>query len=177
MKSHDQETKILFAIVGIAVGLYGVFMFVQKIYHHIVGADPRGTGLMFIMIVILFCWLYILSSGLESFERKLKQLGEYFEGVREKFDLPFDVQGTPFQMQVWNQLSKIPYGETCSYRDIARKIKNAKAVRAVGTANGRNPLSIIVPCHRVIASNGSLGGYAGGVKLKTKLLSFEKNRA
>jgi hypothetical protein len=73
MKSHDQETKVLFAIVGIAVGLYGVFMFVQKIYHHIVGADPRGTGLMFIMIVILFCWLYILSSGLESFERKLKQ--------------------------------------------------------------------------------------------------------
>lgn len=106
--------------------------------------------------------------------KTVKQLEEYFQGKRQSFDLPFDiVSGTPFQKSVWQQLSKIPYGKTVSYKDIAAKIKNPRAVRAVGSANGRNPLSIIVPCHRVIAANGKLGGYAGGLDIKTKLLKLE----
>jgi methylated-DNA-[protein]-cysteine S-methyltransferase len=103
-----------------------------------------------------------------------RELEEYFEGKRKKFDLPLDVNGTPFQTLVWKQLSKIPYGKTYSYSDIAERIKNAKAVRAVGTANGKNPLCIIVPCHRVIAADGSMGGYSGGLAIKAKLLELEK---
>jgi len=102
------------------------------------------------------------------------QLEQYLDGKRKSFDLPLDVQGTSFQKQVWNELSKIPYGKTYSYSDIAKKIKNDKAVRAVGTANGRNPLSLIVPCHRVIAADGTLGGYAGGLFIKEKLLHLEQ---
>lgn len=102
-----------------------------------------------------------------------KQLEEYFAGKRTDFDLPFDIAGTPFQKQVWKALSKIPYGKTVSYRDIAKKINNPKAVRAVGSANGKNPLCIIVPCHRVIAADGTLGGYSGGLDIKTKLLALE----
>lgn len=103
------------------------------------------------------------------------QLREYFAGKRTEFDLPLDVEGTEFQKKVWTQLARIPYGKTVSYRDVARKIKNEKAVRAVGTANGRNPLSIVVPCHRVIAADGTLGGYAGGLPVKTRLLALEKS--
>jgi len=102
------------------------------------------------------------------------ELEEYFAGRRQKFEVPLDSQGTEFQKKVWSQLRKIPYGKTCSYQDIAKKLKNDKAVRAVGTANGRNPLSIIVPCHRVISSSGALGGYAGGLSIKTQLLELEK---
>lgn len=102
------------------------------------------------------------------------QVDEYLEGKRKKFDLDFDIQGTAFQKCVWRELAKIPYGETVSYTDIARRISNGKAVRAVGTANGRNPLSLIVPCHRVIAASGGLGGYAGGLRTKEKLLALEK---
>lgn len=103
----------------------------------------------------------------------VSQLEEYFKGVRKNFDLPFDVAGTPFQKSVWTELSKIPYGKTYSYKDVAKKIKNQKAMRAVGSANGKNPLAIIVPCHRVIAADGTLGGYAGGLKIKTHLLKHE----
>ncbi len=103
------------------------------------------------------------------------QLTEYFDGQRKKFDLPLRVQGTEFQKRVWKQLSKINYGSTRSYKDIATKIRNKKASRAVGTANGQNPLCIIIPCHRVISSDGSLGGYSGGLEIKTKLLNLEKN--
>lgn len=102
------------------------------------------------------------------------ELGEYFTGQRQNFTLPLDLQGTAFQKRVWNQLSKIPYGETRSYKDIAIKIKNAKATRAVGTANGKNPVCIIVPCHRVIAADGTLGGYSGGLEKKRKLLGIER---
>lgn len=102
------------------------------------------------------------------------QLEEYFSGKRKTFNLTFDISGTAFQQSVWKELSKIPYGETRSYKDIAHSIKNDKAVRAVGTANGRNPLSIIVPCHRVIAADKSLGGYAGGLGIKAQLLQLEK---
>lgn len=106
--------------------------------------------------------------------KAVQQLEEYFSGQRKEFDLSYDVDGTEFQKKVWNQLRKIPYGQTKSYRDVAHSIGNEKAVRAVGTANGRNPLSIFVPCHRVIAADGTLGGYGGGLPLKTKLLELEK---
>lgn len=102
-----------------------------------------------------------------------KELTEYFAGKKIKFTIPLDFQGTEFQKKVWNQLRKIPYGKTCSYKDIAQKINNKKAFRAVGTANGKNPLCIIIPCHRVIASDGGLGGYNGGLHLKIKLLNLE----
>jgi methylated-DNA-[protein]-cysteine S-methyltransferase len=106
----------------------------------------------------------------------IRQLEKYFDGKLKRFDLPLDPVGTPFQRRVWAELRKIPYGETRSYRDVARAIQNEKAVRAVGTANGRNPLSIVVPCHRVIASDGSLAGYAGGLERKAKLLDLEKRK-
>jgi methylated-DNA-[protein]-cysteine S-methyltransferase len=101
------------------------------------------------------------------------QLEEYFAGKRTEFDLPLKFSGTPFQKKVWNQLSKIPYGKTCAYREVAKKIKNEKAVRAVGSANGKNPFCIVIPCHRVIAADGTLGGYAGGLEIKSKLLELE----
>lgn len=103
------------------------------------------------------------------------QLNEYLDGKRTEFTIPLDIQGTPFQKTVWNELRNIRYGETKSYRDIAQKIKNEKAFRAVGTANGKNPISLIIPCHRVIASDGTLGGYAGGLKTKEILLKIEQN--
>ena len=101
------------------------------------------------------------------------QLKEYFAGKRKAFDLPLDAKGTDFQKTIWQKLSKIPYGVSASYRDIAIAINNPKAVRAVGAANGRNPISIVVPCHRVIGSNGSLTGYAGGLERKEWLLKHE----
>ncbi len=101
------------------------------------------------------------------------QLEEYLKGKRKIFELKLDVQGTPFQRQVWNELANIPFGKTLSYKDIAKNIDNPKAVRAVGTANGRNPICIIVPCHRVIAANGTLGGYIAGLSVKKKLLDLE----
>jgi len=102
-----------------------------------------------------------------------QQLKEYFKGKRKMFDLPLDQQGTTFQKFVWNCLTQISFGETLSYRDIADMLNNRKAVRAVGGANGRNPISIIVPCHRVIGSNGTLTGYAGGIERKLWLLKHE----
>lgn len=105
--------------------------------------------------------------------RCAKQLTEYFAGTRSTFDLPLDAGGTDFQRSVWAALADIPYGELRSYRDIATGIGKPKAVRAVGAANGRNPLPIVVPCHRVIGSDGSLTGFAGGLSMKTKLLTLE----
>lgn len=101
------------------------------------------------------------------------QLTEYFAGERQAFNLPLNAGGTIFQNEVWSALADIPFGELRSYSDIATAIGRPKAVRAVGAANGRNPLPIIVPCHRVIGSNGSLTGFAGGIPLKTKLLELE----
>lgn len=105
------------------------------------------------------------------------QIKEYFGGKRKKFTIPLAMHGTEFQMAVWQALQNIPYGETCSYKDIAVQTGRPKAVRAVGMANHRNPVSIIVPCHRVIGSNGKLVGYGGGLPLKKYLLDLErKNR-
>lgn len=102
------------------------------------------------------------------------ELEEYFAGSRQKFTVPLDLEGTPFQLKVWQALSTIPFGQTCSYRDVAHKIKNPNAMRAVGSANGKNPICIIIPCHRVIAADGTLGGYTGGLNIKTKLLTLEQ---
>lgn len=106
-------------------------------------------------------------------KRAAMQLQEYFAGARSTFDLPFDMRGTAFQKQVWEQLLAIPYGETRSYGDIARRLGKPAANRAVGAANGRNPLSIVVPCHRVIGASGTLTGFAGGLDAKRVLLELE----
>lgn len=102
-----------------------------------------------------------------------RQLEEYFKGARREFDLPLDLQGTEFQKRAWRNLLTIPYGETRSYGDQARLIGNPNASRAVGLANGRNPLPIVVPCHRVIGANGSLTGFGGGLERKRWLLAHE----
>ena len=101
------------------------------------------------------------------------QLKKYFSGDLKEFKVSLDLIGTEFQKKVWKQLLKIPYGKTKSYKDIATAIGDAKACRAVGTANGKNPICIIVPCHRVVAANGTLGGYSGGLHIKEKLLEIE----
>ncbi|UVJ42752.1 methylated-DNA--[protein]-cysteine S-methyltransferase [Pseudomonas sp. LS1212] len=102
-----------------------------------------------------------------------RQLDEYFAGRRERFELQLAPRGTPFQQQVWQALLAIPYGRTCSYAQLAQTIERPRAIRAVGTANGANPIAVIVPCHRVIGSNGTLTGYAGGLERKQQLLQLE----
>ena len=111
-----------------------------------------------------------------AFPDAVEQLAEYFAGKRTDFDLDLDMVGTAFQRRVWSALQNIPYGQTCSYGEIAHQIGSPKASRAVGMANGHNPISIIVPCHRVIGANGSLTGYGGGLERKRTLLELEKSR-
>ena len=103
----------------------------------------------------------------------MRQLREYFAGKRADFDLPLAPKGTVFQRSVWRQLQEIPYGETISYGELARRVGNPKASRAVGSANGANPLPIVIPCHRVIAGDGTLGGFGGGLPTKQALLALE----
>ena len=107
----------------------------------------------------------------------MAQLEEYFEGRRQTFDLPLAPEGTAFQRSVWQALTEIPYGETISYGELARRIGNPQASRAVGLANGANPLPIVVPCHRVIGADGSLTGFGGGLDIKRKLLALERTAA
>lgn len=109
----------------------------------------------------------------EILQEVIKQLDEYFAGSRKDFDIKFKLKGTEFQKMVWTALTDIPYGETVSYKNIATKIGNEKAVRAVGSANGKNIINIIVPCHRVIGANKSLTGYGGGLHRKSWLLKHE----
>lgn len=124
---------------------------------------------------------YVYLSGMERADshplllEAQNQIEAYFAGRLQQFKLTLDLQGTPFQQQVWQALLTIPYGETRSYAEIAAQIANPKALRAVGAANGRNPISIIVPCHRVIAANKALCGFAGGLAAKAYLLDLEKN--
>jgi methylated-DNA-[protein]-cysteine S-methyltransferase len=113
----------------------------------------------------------------ESFREVRRQLGEYFAGARREFDLPMAADATPFQARVLAALRAIPYGQTRSYRDIAAAVGNPKAVRAVGSANGHNPLPIVIPCHRVIGSNGALTGFGGGIEVKRFLLQLEARHA
>ena len=109
----------------------------------------------------------------KPFVEACRQLEEYFAGTRKQFDLPLHLSGTDFQVQVLEELQKIPYGETTSYGDIAKRIGRPKAMRAVGAANGRNPIPIIIPCHRVIGSSGDLTGFGGGLDTKEALLRLE----
>jgi methylated-DNA-[protein]-cysteine S-methyltransferase len=106
----------------------------------------------------------------------IRQFRAYFAGELETFDLSLAPQGTPFQQRVWSELRNIPYGETISYGELARRIGNSNASRAVGLANGSNPIPIVIPCHRVIGSNGKLTGYGGGLPIKEKLLALEKRQ-
>ena len=110
------------------------------------------------------------------FREVLRQLRAYFESKLKEFDLPLTLEGTEFQRRVWTSLLTIPYGETISYAELAQHIGNPKAVRAVGLANGSNPIPIIIPCHRVIGSNGSLTGFGGGLDTKKKLLALESKQ-
>lgn len=110
----------------------------------------------------------------EIFDQTEEQLSEYFSHKRQRFDIALSPQGTPFQQQVWHHLHQIPFGETTSYGSLAEVIGKPGAARAVGAANGRNPISIIVPCHRVIAINGNITGYAGGIDRKQWLLRHEQ---
>lgn len=114
--------------------------------------------------------------GMESTlaKKAYKQFWEYFQGKRREFNLPLEMKGTEFQKKVWQELLKIPYGCTCSYKDIAIRIGNEKAVRAVGGANNKNPLMIVVPCHRVVGISGALTGYACGLNVKKYLLDLER---
>jgi len=107
----------------------------------------------------------------------LRQIREYFNGQRTGFDLPLAPEGTPFQRKVWTHLQEIPYGQTISYGELARRIGNPKASRAVGAANGVNPLPIVIPCHRVIGANGKLTGFGGGLPIKEALLTLEAKTA
>ena len=106
-------------------------------------------------------------------EKAVRQVGEYFDGTRREFDLPLALDGTAFQEQVWRQLLTVPYGSVATYQDIANAIGRPQAVRAVGAANGQNPISIVVPCHRIIGSDGKLTGYGGGLWRKEWLLRHE----
>ncbi|QQK08851.1 methylated-DNA--[protein]-cysteine S-methyltransferase [Miniphocaeibacter halophilus] len=110
----------------------------------------------------------------ELTKEAFKQIEEYLQGKRKEFDLPLKTKGTDFQNRVWNSLKKIPYGKTCSYEDIAKDIGNEKACRAVGNANNKNPIVIVIPCHRVIGKNRKLVGYGGGLSIKKRLLELEE---
>jgi len=109
-----------------------------------------------------------------SFNTVIQQLSEYFAGKRQEFDLKIAPKGTVFQTRVWQELQKIPFGQTASYGEIAARIGNSKASRAVGMANSKNPIPIIVPCHRIIGKDGSLTGFGGGLEVKQQLLKLEK---
>lgn len=126
------------------------------------------------VISVLFIEATKPTSANEITRAAVEQLQAYFDGSRTRFDLPLVLSGTEFQTRVWDQLKRIDYGVTRSYKDIAESLSNPKAVRAVGSANGRNPISIVIPCHRVICSNGNLSGYAGGVARKEWLLTHER---
>ncbi len=115
----------------------------------------------------------VYNPGSEILSMAVEQIGEYFAGARRVFDVPIELIGTDFQKDVWQALRTIPYGETRTYMQLAEQLDNPKAVRAVGAANGRNPISIIVPCHRVIGASGSLTGFAGGLEAKALLLDLE----
>ena len=109
-------------------------------------------------------------------EESAQQIQEYLIGERKGFDLPFKLDTSEFKTKVWNSLTKIPYGQVINYQEQAKKIKRPKAMRAVGSANGKNPLAIIIPCHRVVSKNGNLGGYSGGLRAKQFLLDLEQGK-
>lgn len=162
IRFSEMETPIgILRLLGTEKGLTGLFM--EKHRHGPEEAEQLG-------------W----ERDDTLFTEARAQLADYFAGRRTSFDLPIDYEalgGTPFQRRVWQELEKIPYGVTISYGELAKRIENPAAVRAVGLANGKNPISIIVPCHRVIGANGSLTGYGGGMERKRWLLDLEKGGA
>ena len=122
-------------------------------------------------------WEAVRGTPPAALREATRQLGQYFDGTRRDFDLPLAGRGTPFQQRVWEELRRIPYGETISYGELARRIGRPTASRAVGAANGRNPIAIVVPCHRVIGADGTLIGYGGGLPVKQALLALERRFA
>ena len=133
------------------------------------GEENAITGLYFVKNKF-----ECLGTPSDEMEKCKIQLDEYFSGKRKEFDLNLNPKGTAFQLKVWSALQTVPYGKTQTYGYIAKAINNPKAVRAVGGANNRNPISIIIPCHRIIGANGKLVGYGGGVEVKKYLLNLEK---
>jgi len=119
---------------------------------------------------------FAVSSDHPILMNAIVQLQEYFTGDRTEFDLPLDLRGTEFQQSAWRALATIPYGQTATYGEQAQRIGRPKAVRAIGAANGRNPVSIVLPCHRVVGADGSLTGFAGGLDAKRYLLAFEQSK-
>ncbi len=144
-------------------------------YNSIIGDIFISADENFLLSVKFVNHNFIENKENKIIKQTIKQLDEYFNGKRKKFELPLNPKGTEFQKKVWLQLMNIPYGKTATYKDIATLIGNTNASRAVGNANNKNPIAIIIPCHRVIGSNNKLTGYAGGLDKKEKLLNLEKN--
>lgn len=160
----EEKDNLFFAqhtISGIQFNIYSSEIGIRKIFF-----DSKRTPSNHINITTLH-------SDDPYMFNVFNELVEYFNGKRKYFSVPLDIHGTDFQKRVWDQLLNIPYGKTISYMLLAKLIGNAKAVRAVGKVNGENPLPILIPCHRVINSNGKLGGYSGGIDIKEKLLEME----
>ena len=139
-------------------------------------ASPRGLTGVYFGHRMGETGLAADGKGSEFLDEAERELAEFFAGARREFSVVLDAVGTEFQRAVWGQLSRIPFGETRSYGEIAERIGNPKAVRAVGLANGKNPISVVVPCHRVIGADGSLTGFGGGLEMKRKLLEMEGGR-
>ena len=144
-------------------------------YNSIIGDIFISADENFLLSVKFVNHNFIENKENKIIRQTIKQFDEYFRGKRKKFELPLNPKGTEFQKKVWLQLMKIPYGKTATYKDIATLIGDSNASRAVGNANNKNPIAIIIPCHRVIGSNNKLTGYAGGLDKKEKLLNLEKN--
>lgn len=144
-------------------------------YNSIIGDIFISADENFLLSVQFVNHNFIENQENKIIRQTIKQFDEYFRGKRKKFELPLNPKGTEFQKKVWLQLMNIPYGKTATYKDIATLIGNTNASRAVGNANNKNPIAIIIPCHRVIGSNNKLTGYAGGLDKKEKLLNLEKN--
>lgn len=142
-------------LVGKAERLHGLFFNPEKMRQHFANDD-------------------LIRGDSPVLKKAAQQLKEYFKGQRARFSVPYAFAGTQFQKKIWKELSRIPYGKTVSYRGLASRAGQRKAARAVGNANGQNPICIIVPCHRVIAADGSIGGFTGGIAKKKKLLALEK---
>jgi O-6-methylguanine DNA methyltransferase len=163
------------------VGTWTILTPAPGLVLHLAATDRGICGLSFVESTLQFLAEMERATGIEAWDRDSDsvignaagQLEEYFNAQRHEFKLPLDFRGTPFQQRVWNALLDIPYSETRSYAELARSIGEPKAFRAVGAANGANPIAIIIPCHRVISSGGGLGGYGGGVALKRRLLALE----
>ena len=162
----------------------GIMELMEKIYSqeiqsplgkiHLLATDEKLISVLFDKNFGRIKYKNIIIKENHVLAKTKKQLSEYFTGTRFDFDLPYHFDGSDFQKKVWQSLTQIPYGKTISYQEQGELIQNQKAVRAIGRTNGQNQFCIIVPCHRVIGKDGSLKGYAGGIKIKEALLNFEK---